>query len=268
MRRALLKASMEATTNNERYLIRSNDRKTIERRGSRGNTSTNREERYGTRVVGKNSRRVHARTTGSALDDDDHDSIADDDIYITKEEIEEIGRMKGLRLETERTGPFFKIVARRIGRRTVKDDDFDDDGDEIVIAEHDGFIAPFPFRILHLDTMRVYNSRINKIDDAKERENLKSVFGVSILLGCESLRLGKEFGCTKAELLSIDDGNEYATKLVRYYERLGFTRIRKVGDGLKTDFFDRLVWGGIGTRMNADVDDLLKKWSKVLRSQK
>ena len=134
-----------------------------------------------------------------------------------------------------------------------------------VIATHDGFIAPFPFRILHLDTMRVYNSRINSQCTEEERKMLKSTFGVSILLGCESLRLGRDAGCTKAELLSIDDGNEYAPKLVKYYERLGFKIVRKVGDGLNTDLTDMLVWGGKGTRMNGDVNELLKKWSNVLR---
>jgi len=27
------------------------------------------------------------------------------------------------------------------------------------------------------------------------------------------------------------------------------------------------VWGGVGTRMNADVDELLEKWGGVVRKQ-
>ena len=189
------------------------------------------------------------------------------DPYVTREELERIAKRKGLRLTTTRVGPFFKITARKIdamgrfeGEEGVRDDD-----DMSVIATHDGFIAPFPFNILHLDTMRVYNSRINSQCTEEERKMLKSTFGVSILLGCESLRLGRDAGCTKAELLSIDDGNEYAPKLVKYYERIGFKIIRKVGDGLNTDLPDMLVWGGKGTRMNGDVNELLEKWSNVLR---
>ena len=189
------------------------------------------------------------------------------DAYVTREELERIAKRKGLRLTTTRVGPFFKITARKIdamgrfeGEEAVREDD-----DMSVIATHDGFIAPFPFNILHLDTMRVYNSRINSQCTEEERKMLKSTFGVSILLGCESLRLGRDAGCTKAELLSIDDGNEYAPKLVKYYERIGFKIIRKVGDGSSTDLPDMLVWGGKGTRMNGDVNELLEKWSNVLR---
>lgn len=189
--------------------------------------------------------------------------------YVTKEELDEIARLKGLQLSTETVGPFFKITARRTKRIEVVNADGEvlekESEDMSVIATHDGFIAPFPFRILHLDTMRVYNSRINSQCTEEERKMLKSTFGVSILLGCESLRLGRDAGCTKAELLSIDDGNEYAPKLVKYYERLGFKIVRKVGDGLNTDLTDMLVWGGKGTRMNGDVNELLEKWSNVLR---
>ena len=192
--------------------------------------------------------------------------------YVTKEELDEIARLKGLQLSTETVGPFFKITARRkIEDKRIEVVNADgevlekESEDMSVIATHDGFIAPFPFRILHLDTMRVYNSRINSQCTEEERKMLKSTFGVSILLGCESLRLGRDAGCTKAELLSIDDGNEYAPKLVKYYERLGFKIVRKVGDGLNTDLTDMLVWGGKGTRMNGDVNELLEKWSNVLR---
>lgn len=192
--------------------------------------------------------------------------------YVTKEELDEIARRKGLQLSTETVGPFFKITARRrSGAKRIEVVNADgevlekESEDMSVIATHDGFIAPFPFRILHLDTMRVYNSRINSQCTEEERKMLKSTFGVSILLGCESLRLGRDAGCTKAELLSIDDGNEYAPKLVKYYERLGFKIVRKVGDGLNTDLTDMLVWGGKGTRMNGDVNELLEKWSNVLR---
>jgi len=191
--------------------------------------------------------------------------------YVTKEELDEIARRKGLQLSTQMLGPFFKITARKIDSRgelelvNADGEVLKESEDMSIIATHDGFIAPFPFKILHLDTMRVYNSRINSQCTEEEKKMLKSTFGVSILLGCESLRLGRDAGCTKAELLSIDDGNEYAPKLVKYYERLGFEIIRKVGEGLNTDLTDMLVWGGKGTRMNGDVDELLEKWSNVLR---
>ena len=132
-----------------------------------------------------------------------------------------------------------------------------------IIGEHDGFIAPPPFGILHMDSMRIYNSRV----DAAEGSRMRSVFGVSILLGATSSLMAYERNCEKMELLAIDDGNEYAAKLVKYYRRLGFVPIRVVGEGAATDLFDLLVWGGAGTRMNGDLPALLGKWGKVIRKQ-
>lgn len=96
---------------------------------------------------------------------------------------------------------------------------------------------------------------------------MRSVFGVSILLGATSALMAYEKNCHKMELLAIDDGNEYAAKLVKYYSRLGFKEIRKVGDGANTDLFDLLVWGGVGTRMNGDLEQLLTKWGGLVRKQ-
>jgi len=96
---------------------------------------------------------------------------------------------------------------------------------------------------------------------------MRSTFGIAILLGTMSLLEASEVGCKKCELLAIDDGNEYAEKLVRYYGRLGFKTVRVVGDNGLKDLPDLLVWGGVGTRMNADVDELLEKWGGVVRKQ-
>ena len=72
-------------------------------------------------------------------------------------------------------------------------------------------------------------------------------------------------GCTRAELLAIDDGDDYAQRLVSYYKRIGFTPIREVGLGGLRDLPDLLVWGGAGTRMDADVQILLRRWTRALR---
>ena len=52
---------------------------------------------------------------------------------------------------------------------------------------------------------------------------------------------------------------------VRYYTRLGFESVREVGDNGLSDFPDLLVWGGVGTRMNAHIETLLLRWSAALR---
>ena len=182
---------------------------------------------------------------------------------VTQAEIADAARRRGLRIDTQTFGPFFKITARRLPTRAgVSPDERPSEGD--VIGVHDGFIAPPPFGILHLDSMRVYNSRVR---GDEERASMRSLFGISILLGCTSALMAHEAGCTKMELLAIDDGNEYAAKLVAYYRRLGFEIVRVVGDNGLKDLPDLLVWGGVGTRMNGNLQTLLGKWGAVIRKQ-
>ena len=157
---------------------------------------------------------------------------------VTREEIAMAAKNRGLALDTKTFGPFFKITARRL---PTGSGELLEKCDAEVIGEHDGFIAPPPFGILHMDSMRIYNSRVRGED---ERRAMRSLFGISILLGTSSALMAHEAGCRKMELLAIDDGNEYAKKLVAYYGRLGFEKVRVVGEGAATDLFDLLVWGG------------------------
>jgi len=190
---------------------------------------------------------------------------------ITREELERAANARGLTLEIKFTGPVFKMTARRRRRRlggTGMSDDVggmiesdDAEVDMNVVATHEGFIAPPPFGILHMDSMRVYNSRISD----GEKTTMRSTFGIAVLLGTLSLLAASEAGCKKCELLAIDDGNEYAAKLVKYYGRLGFKTVRVVGDNGLKDLPDLLVWGGVGTRMDAQVDELLNKWGTVVK---
>lgn len=57
-------------------------------------------------------------------------------------------------------------------------------------------------------------------------------------------------------------------RLVRYYTyTFGFRTILQVGgDGL-ADLPHLLVWGGEGTRMDADIAAMLKKWGPALRRE-
>ena len=59
------------------------------------------------------------------------------------------------------------------------------EGDEAdLIGEHDGFIAPPPFGILHMDSMRIYNSRVKSGD---EKSAMRGTFGIAIFLGALSV---------------------------------------------------------------------------------
>ena len=167
---------------------------------------------------------------------------ADPGGMVTRDEIAAAAKKRGLAMETTTFGPFFKITARRLSTRAGEEGrPGTEDAD--VIGEHDGFIAPPPFGILHMDSMRIYNSRVRGDD---EKSTMRSTFGLSILLGATSSLMAHEAGCRKVELLSIDDGNEYAPKLVKYYGRLGFKTVKEVGDnGFFEDLPHLLVWGGV-----------------------
>ena len=184
---------------------------------------------------------------------------------IARDELDRAARARGLTLTCDWIGPAFKIRAVRssggVGGSGMVEQGGGDESDADVVATHEGFIAPPPFGILHMDSMRVYNSKVA----SGERATMRSTFGIAILLGTMSLLFASEAGCKKCELLAIDDGNGYAEKLVRYYGRLGFETVRVVGDNGLRDLPDLLVWGGVGTRMNGDVDALLEKWGNVIR---
>jgi len=57
-------------------------------------------------------------------------------------------------------------------------------------------------------------------------------------------------------------------RLLRYYSFYGFERVKEVGDGGLADLGDQIVWGGVGTRMNADVGRMLAKWTPTLRARR
>lgn len=120
-------------------------------------------------------------------------------------------------------------------------------------------------KILHVDKCEVWKKALTKAKQTNPT-GFKSggqIFGVSLLLGYTCMLHGKENNCQIAEFLAIDDEEYQHKRLVRFFTRVGFKKIRYVGEDLK-DVPDRLVWGGCGTLMNREIDDLLERWSKVL----
>ena len=90
-----------------------------------------------------------------------------------------------------------------------------------------------------------------------------TTFGVSLLLGYLCLLHGRSSSCTKAEFLAIDDEEFQHKRLVRFFSRAGFRKVRYVGEGMES-VGDRLVWGGCGTLMERDVEGLLGEWTGIL----
>ncbi len=69
--------------------------------------------------------------------------------------------------------------------------------------------------------------------------------------------------CRTARLLAIRDDDAGHRKLVRYFERLGFTPVRQLGAG-PVDLALRLVWGGSGLLMRGDCRDGLQRCERLL----
>ncbi|KAL9673243.1 hypothetical protein QQ045_029497 [Rhodiola kirilowii] len=72
--------------------------------------------------------------------------------------------------------------------------------------------------------------------------------------------MGIDSRCQKAELLAINDSDLYHSKLVRFYTRIGFKSVHEVTGSSIGDLAHMLVWGGVGTRMDASIYELLVKW--------
>ena len=81
---------------------------------------------------------------------------------------------------------------------------------------------------------------------------------LAVAAACEALRKG----APHCYFLAIDDGFHRHQKLVRYFERLGFQRGRRVTDGV----LDRLLWGGCGTVMVGDLAELATRWWQDLQA--
>ena len=55
-------------------------------------------------------------------------------------------------------------------------------------------------------------------------------------------------------------------QLVRFYTRIGFKVVHEVTGSTFGDLPHMLVWGGIGTRMDASIEELLIKWCTRFKS--
>ena len=58
------------------------------------------------------------------------------------------------------------------------------------------------------------------------------MFGLSVLLGAYGMRYAYEKGCTKAELLAINDNEKQHEILVRHYKRLGLRPVKEVTEDI------------------------------------
>ncbi|MBM5800437.1 MAG: hypothetical protein FJ077_06270 [Cyanobacteria bacterium K_DeepCast_35m_m2_023] len=100
---------------------------------------------------------------------------------------------------------------------------------------------------LRLDTMRVQGD---------------NSAGVGALIWAASFAWALEATpCRSATILAIRDNERQHQRLVRYFQRLGFTPLRELGAGV-LDLGPRLIWGGAGLLMQADCAEGLSRSSR------
>ncbi|XWS54680.1 hypothetical protein CRYUN_Cryun10bG0110400 [Craigia yunnanensis] len=155
-------------------------------------------------------------------------------------------RAQNLDLQLQILGPFFRVTAKSLVTNRE-------------LGRAEGLTKVwFGGRILHLDSIRL------------KRETMgmeRSIFGIGLFIGAVAIRYGYDCGCKTAELLAINDSDLYHSKLVRFYKRIGFKVVHEVTGSTIGDMPHMLVWGGIGTRMDASIEELLVKWCSRFKSQ-
>eukprot|EP00268_Persea_americana_P030233 TRINITY_DN29276_c0_g1_i1.p1 TRINITY_DN29276_c0_g1~~TRINITY_DN29276_c0_g1_i1.p1 ORF type:complete len:224 (+),score=43.31 TRINITY_DN29276_c0_g1_i1:122-793(+) len=169
-----------------------------------------------------------------------------DNLIPSMSEIMASSRAQNLHLEVQTLGPFFRVRASSLETKQE-------------IGRAEGVIRVwFGGRILHLDSIRMRRETL---------EMQKSIFGLGLFVGAVAVRHGFDCGCRKAELLAINDSDLYHSKLVRFYTRMGFKSVHEVNGSSIGDLALMLVWGGKGTRMDADIEELMVKWGRRFKAR-
>ncbi|OAY85837.1 hypothetical protein ACMD2_19740 [Ananas comosus] len=175
----------------------------------------------------------------------------DDDPFVpTMADIMASSRSQGLHIELRTAGPFFRVHAVTSSPSSSSSSA----AAEEEVGRAEGVIRPWiGGDVLHLDSMRMSRATLG-MD--------RSIFGLGLFLGAVAVRHGFDRGCPRAELLAINDSPLYHSKLVRFYTRMGFSIVHEVDGSSIRDLAHMLVWGGRGTRMDADIEQLLIRWGK------
>jgi len=135
---------------------------------------------------------------------------------------------------------------------------------ENILGYIEGFIRPAG-KVLHADKMEIFKSAL--FSARRENDSFTgggTYLGPGLLIAFVCLLHGIENGCQTIEFLAIDDAEFQHKRLIRYYKTAGFEEVRYVGEELK-DIPDRLVWGGCGTLMMNDIEQVLQKWTRIIR---
>ncbi|KAL4451281.1 hypothetical protein ABPG77_009353 [Micractinium sp. CCAP 211/92] len=193
---------------------------------------------------------------------------------LTFAEVQEIARERGLEISVKTLGPAYRIVCRDTTdrqpdrrrassmERAAAEAGEGVGGTGRVLAVTSGFLVPPPLGLMHCDTLQVFTRGQRGEEGARTRGG---ALGLGLLMGAATFSFGVERGCRKAEILAINDDDAWHDRLVAYYSRFGFVPVRKVNGDSLADLPHMLVWGGAGTRLDADVPEMLRRWTPAVR---
>jgi hypothetical protein len=143
-------------------------------------------------------------------------------------DIQDAARRIGMEITLSTLGPFYRTVIRLAAK--------DEAGPKgKIIGYTSGTVTP---PLLRQDAMKIYfvntGNQLSRKDDLKKSRGWTSptTFGLSLLLGAYGVRYAYDQGCTKAELLAINDNERQHTILRRHYQRLGLKPVREVTEDL------------------------------------
>ncbi|KAK9838153.1 hypothetical protein WJX81_004628 [Elliptochloris bilobata] len=171
---------------------------------------------------------------------------------VTFEEVQEIAARRGLALTLKTLGPFYRVVIRDGAPGGVLG---------VVLAVSSGFTVP-AMGLMHCDSLEIFTRGRKGPDGERVRGG---ILGLGLLMGGAVFSFGRSCRCHRAEILAIRDDDAWHKRLVQYYSYFGFQRVRAVGDNGLRDLPDLLVWGGVGMRMDANIEALLRRWSSAIR---
>ena len=114
--------------------------------------------------------------------------------------------------------------------------------------------------ICHLESLVVNTRRARGSAGLRTRPGLAGTGG--LMAQAVFASAFEKGGASRCEVLAVDDGapGEH-DRLVRAYARVaGFEVVRRVEGGRIGDLPHQLVWGAVGSRMDAGVEGQLRRW--------
>jgi len=178
----------------------------------------------------------------------------------TLDELQEAANRIGMYFTMTWLGPVYRCVIRKLP----------EEGEEKgkAIGFTTGSIIG---SLIRQDTMRISNVNSGNELSKKRPDEIADrgwqsphVLGLGILLGAYPLRVAYDQGVKTAQLLAICDEERQFKILRRHYMRLGLKPIKELTDDI-TCVPDRMIWGGVGTLMEADVTQILSRHTQELK---